>query len=353
MAGRSEEVVVLADGMPVLNEESGREMLNFSNTGTLRRKVITVRNYTTSDVTLTSISGEFRSICATSAIYLENLPSLPLVLRPGEAANFDLVAADSNTPRFFTRDAIYAIGTPETLGSINGSADPGLYRPNTHRGAMRKLGPMPGITNNLNDYELIEAQDGLLLLPKQNWDAAQAEWFSYTTGAWTSLNATGAPSPRQDPTCQLVGNQLIVWGGLDVATQTLLATGALFDLSNGSWSAISATGAPTRRFQASALAWQDQFVIFGGRAHASIEDAYADGGAIYDPATDSWTPLPTLNQPAARGRFELALAYDELYVIGGSDTITPMAGTIETYALDLNAMTWRSLPSGFAERPGE
>jgi hypothetical protein len=111
------------------------------------------------------------------------------------------------------------------------------------------------------------------------------------------MTAAGAPSPRLEPTAVAwTGSRLIVWGGRQATTSPgsllVLADGAQYDPYDPAadrWTPMSAAGAPSPRTDAT-VAWTGRrLVVVGGAALPGGPPLR--GGAVYDPATDRWTPL--------------------------------------------------------------
>ncbi len=76
--------------------------------------------------------------------------------------------------------------------------------------------------------------------------------------------------------------------------------------------------------------------MWGGRNGRS----YFGDGALYDPATDAWTALPTAGAPSARSGHAAVWTGSEMLVFGGGDS----AGEVATgAAYDVSANKWRTL----------
>ena len=76
---------------------------------------------------------------------------------------------------------------------------------------------------------------------------------------------------------------MIVWGGLFPLTNT----GGVYDPATDTWTPMSLANAPWPRYWHTAVWTGSKMLVWGGRI-ANTYEAY-DGGA-YDPATDTWTP---------------------------------------------------------------
>jgi hypothetical protein len=113
----------------------------------------------------------------------------------------------------------------------------------------------------------------------------------------------GAPGPRLSYATARCGDQLLVWGGEKAvfsngeATSTRrLRDGALLDLRTLRWKPVATDGAPTARALPAARCVGSRFLVFGGFSKAQDEPIIASG-ALYDPAQERWTALPTRGAP--------------------------------------------------------
>jgi hypothetical protein len=128
--------------------------------------------------------------------------------------------------------------------------------------------------------------------------------------------------------------------------------GYLFDQQSGEWRTTTSEGAPSPRFFTKVAAIGDRFFVWGGFAEA-VDDYPVAGsalsdGAIYDPATDSWTPISSEGAPTqtelvdpvySGGHLMIARAHGErVFVFGGAQT------AIYDFASD----TWSSADAALA-----
>ena len=93
-------------------------------------------------------------------------------------------------------------------------------------------------------------------------------------------------------------------------------------------------------------------IVFGGAKTdviGSASDLFGDG-AILDPATGIWTPLPTTGAPAARYHHSAVWTGSEMIVFGGEGVA---GAAITSAAFDPARNTWRTLsaPPASATRP--
>jgi hypothetical protein len=148
--------------------------------------------------------------------------------------------------------------------------------------------------------------------------------FDPVANSWTATTLTGAPSARHHHSAVWTTNRMIVWGGEAVTAYT--ATGSSFDPSiagGGSWTTISAFGAPSARSRHTAVWTGTYMIIWGGRGVTPTPGALVNTGARYRPAPyDDWaitlqdgtTPEPRIQHTAVWSSF------DSLMVVwGGSN----------------------------------
>lgn len=118
------------------------------------------------------------------------------------------------------------------------------------------------------------------------------------SGQWRAI----AESPlegRARAATAWIGQELIVWGGVDslfTGPRTTLADGAIYDPDTDTWRTMAP--APLEpRADATAVWTGDRLIVWGGMG-TETDNGLAPpnpnplpDGAIYDPATDTWTPI--------------------------------------------------------------
>ena len=82
---------------------------------------------------------------------------------------------------------------------------------------------------------------------------------------------------------------MIVWGGYG---GTYLNTGGRYDPSTDSWTAISTINAPAPRGGNTAVWTGSEMIVWGGDDGISVNT-----GGRYNPATDTWTATNTTTAP--------------------------------------------------------
>jgi N-acetylneuraminic acid mutarotase len=133
--------------------------------------------------------------------------------------------------------------------------------------------------------------------------------------AWSPTSAAGAPTPRYDHTAVWTGHLMVIWGGTTGGTRP--SDAARYDPVLDVWSPVSPLNAPTPRLGHSAVWTGSVMVIWGGFSN----QAQATGGR-YDPVLDRWSSTTITNAPAARYRHSAVWTGTRMLVWGGADDQT-------------------------------
>jgi len=131
--------------------------------------------------------------------------------------------------------------------------------------------------------------------------------------SWTPTSTVGAPSARYEHTAVWTGSKMIVWGGNGLAYTN---TGGIYDPATDSWTATNTAGAPSPRGVHTAVWTGSKMIIWGG-LDSSVGGSTNTGG-IYDPAADSWTAVSTVGAPSARARHAAVWTGSRMIVWGGA-----------------------------------
>lgn len=153
---------------------------------------------------------------------------------------------------------------------------------------------------------------------------------------WTELPPL--PTPRAAAVAAVVGDRIIVAGGVDAAGKPLSRT----DIYDGTaWQ--PGADIPTSRQLAAATSDGRLVYVAGGRSGT------ADLATVeaYDPAADTWTTLPPLPQP--RSDFGATSADGRLVAVGGRSGDQVLKSVA---ALDYVTRTWTGLPDLATARHG-
>jgi N-acetylneuraminic acid mutarotase len=114
--------------------------------------------------------------------------------------------------------------------------------------------------------------------------------------------------PRYWHTAVWTGSEMIVFGGMS-SVGTIYGDGSRYDPATDTWTLLPTAGAPAPR-QSHVAVWTGaEMVVWGGRADA--------GGGRYDPVTDSWRPTSLVNAPTPRVNATVIWTGSEMVVWGG------------------------------------
>ncbi len=169
-----------------------------------------------------------------------------------------------------------------------------------------------------------EAVEGGLYFP----DGAS---FNVVTGSWALMGAAPASLEARDTFAGVwTGRQLVVWGGYgrsSACTPCLHADGAVYDPDTDSWTPMAP--APLAGRGGHRAVWTGRAVLFwGGFGTAEEVD-----GALYDPTGDTWLPLPP-GPLAARQLQAMVSTGRQLLIWGGAGSAGRLA---DGAVLTLNA----------------
>lgn len=142
--------------------------------------------------------------------------------------------------------------------------------------------------------------------------------YDPSANTWSNVTSTGAPSGRNRHTAVWTGTEMIVWGGVVNTPQTVTNNGARYNPSTDTWTAMATPPAGiTNRCDHVAVWTGTEMLIWGGSTNSNINLAATNNGARYNPTSNTWTPMSSVNAPTPRA---LALAVwtgTELIVWGG------------------------------------
>ncbi len=136
----------------------------------------------------------------------------------------------------------------------------------------------------------------------------------YQVEGWVRATSTvNAPSVRRLHSQVWTGSRMVVWGG-SPNPGTPLNTGALYDPATDTWTGPTSTiSAPTARHFPSGIWTGTRMIVWGGWSPAT---SYVDTGGFYAP--DSWLgPTSTVGTPGAREAHTAVWTGDRMIVWGG------------------------------------
>ena len=124
--------------------------------------------------------------------------------------------------------------------------------------------------------------------------------------AWTETSTQNAPQGRRMHAADWTGDKMIVWGGMTDVNGTAGNDGGLYDPMTNSWSPMSRVGAPDSNLPAVAVLTGAELIVRGDAS-----------GARYDLKHDAWHPLPVSYAPSARNGSTAIWNGSEMIVWGG------------------------------------
>lgn len=169
--------------------------------------------------------------------------------------------------------------------------------------------------------------------------------YDPTTDRWTEA-ATSPHPARYGATLVWTGEELIVWGGTSGGDDPAASPGAhgiAYDPTADRWRELP--DAPIEPRLLHSAVWTGQrMVVWGGTSDLGRVGHELADGAAYDPATDTWTALPSAPlEPRAN---HLAVVLDgRLVILGGNQRTggSTWHATTDGAVLDLEDDTWNHL----------
>ncbi len=114
--------------------------------------------------------------------------------------------------------------------------------------------------------------------------------------------------PRYWHTAVWTGSEMIVFGGME-AVGNIYGDGSRYDPATDTWTLLPSAGAPGPRQSHVAVWTGTQMVVWGGRADST--------GGRYDPVADAWTPTSLVGAPLSGVNSTVVWTGSEMIVWGG------------------------------------
>src|SRR5262249_10819516 len=130
---------------------------------------------------------------------------------------------------------------------------------------------------------------------------------------------SGTPAARASHSAVWTGSLMVIWGGLSSCTPNTTKSGSTYTPANssgGSWTALTTTGAPTDREQATAVWTGSKMIVWGGFSY-SLNSEVATGGLLDPTGSGTWTSTSTSNNPSARHVHSAVWTGSKMIVWGG------------------------------------
>jgi len=166
--------------------------------------------------------------------------------------------------------------------------------------------------------------------------------YDPVTDTWTPTSLVGAPTGRYDHTAVWTGSQMVVWGGFNQTYPYYVDSGGRYDPATDTWTPTSLAGAPTGRYDHTAVWTGRQMVVWGG-----FNGTYLNSGGRYDPATDTWTPTSLVGAPTGRSNHTAVWTGSRMVVWVGDNGTYPYGNSGGRY--DPETDTWT--PTSLAGAP--
>ena len=109
--------------------------------------------------------------------------------------------------------------------------------------------------------------------------AGLAVGFSPSTSLWTSASTTNDPVGRLLHTSVWTGAEMIIFGGVSYSASTSYNDGRRYSPDNDNWTTLPATGAPSPRHLHSAVWTGTAMLVWGGGVGAGPATFFSDGAA--------------------------------------------------------------------------
>lgn len=154
--------------------------------------------------------------------------------------------------------------------------------------------------------------------------AADGMIYSFASGVWRGTNAQGAPSARYLPKIAPLADRFFVWGGFaesewpEVTASSALADGAIYDPGSDTWSPVTASGAPAQTEQVGVTGPPNMVAQSNGHDVFVFEAVHGAGG-VYDSTRNVWAAANPTTLPAG-AQFHFTDDGD-LIAIGVTDTL--------------------------------
>lgn len=138
--------------------------------------------------------------------------------------------------------------------------------------------------------------------------------YDVVTDSWVEMSTAEAPTPRGS-SAAVSGSEdtLLIWGGID-ANGNMLNTGAVYQLSTDTWTAMATDQAPEPRTGPMGAGSNGTIIIWGG---FNDEEGAVSTGGIYDEPSGTWLSTPMLNAPSARQSAKPVWTSQGMFIWGG------------------------------------
>ncbi len=141
--------------------------------------------------------------------------------------------------------------------------------------------------------------------------------YNVQTNTWTPMSTVNAPAARSKPVAVWTGTEMIVWGGYTGSSPAVpVGTGGRYNPTTNTWTALPTTGAPSARFNHTAVWTGSQMIIWGGSTTGAVETT---DGARYNPSNNTWTSIATSGSLTPRAFHHAVWTGSRMLIAGGRD----------------------------------
>jgi N-acetylneuraminic acid mutarotase len=177
-----------------------------------------------------------------------------------------------------------------------------------------------GAPTNRNDYTAVWTGTEVIIWGgDSNYNRTNSGYrYNPTTNAWAAISNIGAPTPRGSHTAVWTGTEMIIWGG-DSSNyyNSPTNTGGRYNPITNSWATLPILNAPSARMIHSAIWTGTEMIIWRGDSVFDYSYYSINNGGRYNPSTNSWSALSTLNAPVLRKRYSIVWTGTEMIIWGG------------------------------------
>ncbi len=168
--------------------------------------------------------------------------------------------------------------------------------------------------------------------------------YNPTTNTWTPMSNSNAPTPRRYHSAIWTGTEMIIWGGEQCNWGPTWNTGAKYNPVTDTWTPISTVNAPSPRLFHSVVWTGTEMIVWGGD-QISPGVSSTDTGAKYNPATDTWTAITSVGAPSPRNQATAIWTGTEMIIWGGADDCCNTGNDVASGA-KYNVVTdaWTAMP---------
>lgn len=189
----------------------------------------------------------------------------------------------------------------------------------------------------------------VLLLSGMGLPARPAEW------AWRKLTTNAPPTAGYHTRVFWTGHELLVWGAVNPdSSKPFIHASWRWNARTGGIRAMSLSNAPAvPALGGQTAVWTGRYLLVWGGRTSTDPTSDTNAGFLYDPLSDSWQNISTVDAPTRRGSHGAVWTGREMFVWGGLNYSRHGSGYDEQLpsdfgAYDPTANRWRLFGGGSA-----